>query len=65
MILLDKESLYYIISQNLYKLNPYVKYIQIDEVSPNRIKISKNFKLDKDGIISIRRVIKRKIQIEN
>lgn len=54
MILLDTESLYYILANNLLKLNPYGLYIQIDEVSPNRIKISKNFKLDKDGIISNR-----------
>lgn len=59
MILLDKESLYYIISQNLYKLNPYVKYIQIDKVSPNRINISKNFRLYKEGIIYHKMRIKK------
>jgi hypothetical protein len=55
-MILDKESLYYIINQNLYKFNPYVNpylsYLIIDEVSPNRIKITKNFNFNKDGIIS-------------
>jgi hypothetical protein len=84
MILLDKESLYYIISQNLYKLNPYMKGIsnteniiinnykqhffirdvQIDEVSPYRIKISKNFKLNKDGIISKKLKLRIKRNLE-
>jgi hypothetical protein len=59
-MILDKESLYYIINQNLYKFNPYELWnLIIDEVSPNRIKISKNFKLDKDGIISNKLRIKR------
>lgn len=70
----DSIGLYYISRRNLYKLFPYTllndfkaknnphwvrhKIIK-DEVSANIIEISKNFKLDKEGIISNKFRIKR------